>query len=75
MNTTASSGNLTINYDGGNKQVSVVNLDGTNPLNVKINTDSTGQTVEASGARGWRVNKGVYQVTITATGSWEVTVQ
>lgn len=74
MTTTAGSGNQTINYDGHNKQVSIVNLDGTNSLNAKINNDPTGQTVEASGARGWRLNKGVYVVQITATGSWEVTV-
>jgi len=75
MNTTASSGNVTLNYDGGAHQVSVVNKDTSNALNVKINTDPVGQTVEASGARGWRVNKGVYQVAITASGSWEVTIQ
>lgn len=75
MNTTASSGNQTLAYDGGSHQVSVVNKDTSNALNVKINADPTGQTVEASGARGWRVNKGVYTVQITASGSWEVTVQ
>ena len=73
MNTTASSGNQTLQFGGTPRQMAINNLDATNSLNVKVNGDPTGFTVEAGGKRGWRVNKGIYDVIITATGSWELT--
>jgi hypothetical protein len=72
MTTIAGSGNSTINRTGGERQVAIANLDTTNALNAKINGDPTGQTLEANGRRGWRINTGIYVVQIAATGSWEV---
>ena len=73
MITIANSGNQTINRTGLDKQVAVRNLDASNTINVKINEDTTGFTVEASGRAGWRLNTGIYVVTITAANNWEVT--
>lgn len=75
MTTITGSGNQTINRTGAERQAAIANFDTTNPMNVKVNDDPTGQTVEASGRRGWRVNKGLYVIQITAVGSWEVTFQ
>lgn len=74
METISGSGNEILQFGGAPRQISINNLD-TTDMNVKVNGDTVGQTVEAGGKRGWRVNKGIYDVTITAAGSWEVTRQ
>ena len=71
--TTTGSGAQTLQYGGTPKQIAIDNKNASGTLNIKINEDTVGITVEASGKRGWRINKGIYQVTITASGSWEVT--
>lgn len=72
--TVAASGNATLQFGGEPRQISIVNEDASNDMNVKINGDPVGFTVSASERRGWRFNKGIYPVIITATGGWEVTV-
>lgn len=73
MITVASSGNSTLNRTGAERQIAIRNLDGTNALTAKLNEDTVGFTVEASGRAGWRINNGIYTVQIIAVGSWEVT--
>jgi len=73
MRTTTGTGSTTLQFGGAPHQMAINNLDAAASLNVKVNSDPTGFTVEAGGKRGWRINKGIYDVTITATGSWELT--
>jgi hypothetical protein len=75
METIAGSGDEILQFGGAPRQIGISNLDGSNGMNVKVNGDPVGQSIEPSGKRGWRVNKGIYDVTITATGNWEVTRQ
>lgn len=68
------SGNATLQFGGDPLNISLDNKDSSNDMNVKINGDPTGVTIEASGKRGFRIRKKIYDVIITATGNWEVTV-
>lgn len=63
---TFSGGATTYQFGGRYRQI-LVNNTGGSSLNVRINGDTTGFDIEASGKRGWRINKGIYEVILSGT--------